>query len=175
VGAGRIKAAVAASGPLIHLAEIGGLLLLHVFDTLHIPDAVWSETIEQNHVPQGDVLVLGIVQRHALLTPQVVRFIEDYDLASLHTGEREALFLCQQTGVPTLLTDDLAVREAAKRLNLTPVGSLGIVVRAYRLGHISLAEAERHIAALYDTGSLFVTRTIIELALEQLHQLEKKV
>ena len=107
MGAGRIKAAVADSGPLIHLTEIGGLLLLHVFDTLHVPDAVWSETIEQNRVSQGDVLALGIVQRHTLLTPQVARFIQEHDLASLHTGEREALFLCQQTSVPTLLTDDL--------------------------------------------------------------------
>ena len=175
MGVGRIKAAVADSGPLIHLTEIGGLLLLHVFDTLHVPDAVWSETVEQNRVSQSDVLALGIVQRHTLLTPQVARFIQEHDLASLHTGEREALFLCQQTSVPTLLTDDLAVRKVAKRMNLTPVGSLGIVVRAYWLGHISLAEAERHIAALYDTSSLFVTRTIVELALEQLHPIEKKV
>jgi predicted nucleic acid-binding protein len=94
--------------------------------------------------------------------------------ADLHTGECEALFVCRQTGVPIMLTDDLAVREASKRMNLTPVGSLGIAIRAYRLGHVSLAEAENHIAALYDTRSLFVTRTIVELALEQLHELEKK-
>jgi predicted nucleic acid-binding protein len=73
-------------------------------------------------------------------------------------------------GVPILLTDDLAVREAAKHLNLTPVGSLGIVARAYRLGYLSLSDAERHIANLYDVSSLFVTRTIVDLAIEQLHK-----
>ncbi len=75
-----------------------------------------------------------------------------------------------EVGVPILLTDDLAVRDAAKRLGLTPVGSLGVIVRAYRLGHIILTQAEHRIAALYDASSLFVTRAIVELAIEQLHE-----
>jgi len=70
--------------------------------------------------------------------------------------------------VSILLTDDLAVREAAKRLNLTPVGSLGIAARAYRRGHISLTDAKRHLTDLYDVSSLFLTRAIAELAIEQL-------
>ncbi len=80
------------------------------------------------------------------------------------------MYLCRQIGIPVLLTDDLAVRESAQHLQLTPVGSWGVVVRAYRMGHISLSEAEHHIAALYETSSLFVTRTIVELAIEQLHR-----
>jgi len=52
---------------------------------------------------------------------------------------------------------------------LTPVGSLGVVVRAYHLGCISLIEAERYMADLYDVSSLFITRTIVELAIEQLY------
>jgi predicted nucleic acid-binding protein len=86
----------------------------------------------------------------------------------LQTGDVESLCLCQHLQVSTLLTDDLSVREAAKQLSLTPVGSLGIVVRAYRVGHISLADAERYLNALYDISSLFVTRVIVDLAIEQL-------
>jgi predicted nucleic acid-binding protein len=89
-------------------------------------------------------------------------------LEHLHDGERECFYLCQQTGVTTLLTDDLSVREAAKRLSLTPVGSLGVVVKAYHLGRISLTDAKRHLADLYDVSSLFVTRAIVELAIERL-------
>jgi hypothetical protein len=48
------------------------------------------------------------------------------------------------------------------------VGSLGVIAKAYRLGHVSQAEAERHMTNLYDVSSLFVTRTIVELAIEQL-------
>jgi predicted nucleic acid-binding protein len=72
--------------------------------------------------------------------------------------------------VTVLLTDDLAVREAAKRLRLTPVGSLGVIVRAYRVGQLSLADAERHLTDLYAVSSLFVTQAIVELAIEQLRK-----
>jgi predicted nucleic acid-binding protein len=73
-------------------------------------------------------------------------------------------------GVLTLLTDDLAVREAAKTLNLVAVGSLGLVMRVYKLGRISLADAEQHILALYEVSSLFVTRAIVEMAIEGLRE-----
>ena len=82
-------------------------------------------------------------------------------------GEQECLCLCKEIDVQTVLTDDLAAREAAKRLELTPVGSLGIVVKAFDQGLISLAEAEQALGDLYDVSSLFVTRTIVEIAMEQ--------
>ncbi len=52
MGPGRVKAAVADAGPLIHLTEIGCLALLHIFETLHIPAAVWSETVERGRLSQ---------------------------------------------------------------------------------------------------------------------------
>jgi len=131
VGSGRLKAAVADAGPLIHLTEIGYLPLMSVFEALHIPDAVWQETVSQGLVSPGDIFGLHTVHLHSVAQPEVTRFVQKIGLESLNDGERECLYLCQQIGVSTLLTDDLAVREAAKSLNLTPVGSLGIVVRAY--------------------------------------------
>lgn len=170
MGTGRVSPAVADAGPIIHLSEIGSLSLLRVFERLHIPDAVWAETVEAGRVRAAEALVLDNVQRHTLPRTKVTRFVHERRLLDLHAGERECLFLCQQICVPLLLTDDLAVRKAAKNLGLTPVGSLGVLVKAYRLGHVSLAEAEHLIANLYDVSTLFVTRAIVELAIEQLHE-----
>jgi|GEM_PF-5348860 hypothetical protein len=50
-----------------------------------------------------------------------------------------------------------------------------MAVRTYHLGNISLAEAEHCLNALYDVSSLFVTRAIVELAIEQLHQHFKQI
>jgi predicted nucleic acid-binding protein len=163
-------AAVADAGPLIHWNEIGCLALLQIFDVLHIPDAVWSETVGQARVAQSDLQTLANIQQHHLSPAEVVQFVRANKLEDLHTGERECLCVCQQAGVSVLLSDDLAAREAAKRLRLTPVGSLGIVVKAYQAGRISLSDAERHIADLHDVSTLFVTRAIVELAIEQLHR-----
>ena len=159
---------MADAGPLIHLVETGCLPLLRIFDSLHIPDAVWSETVGQRRVLEEDVLGLGNIHRHTLTQPQVAQFVLDNHLEELHAGEVECMYLCQQIAVPVLLTDDLAVRDTAKRFGLTPVGCLGVVVRAYRVGDISLEGAERHLADLYNVSSLFVTRAIVDLAIEQL-------
>lgn len=56
------------------------------------------------------------------------------------------------------------------KLKLIPVGSLGIVVMAHKRKEISLLDAERYIADLYDVSSLFVTRDIADLAIEQLRK-----
>jgi predicted nucleic acid-binding protein len=119
-------------------------------------------------VREVDLADLRNIHRHTIPQVQVTQFLQDAGLDGLPIGEVESLCLCQHTQVPTLLTDDLAVREAATHLSLTPVGSLSIVVRAYRVGHISLADAERYLKALYNTSSLFVTQTIVDLAIEQL-------
>jgi predicted nucleic acid-binding protein len=174
VGVGEISLAVTDAGPLIHLYEIGCLSLLRVVDRLHAPDAVWLEAIEHGRIPQEEILTLGIVQRHELSPVAVEQFIRRNAMETLHSGERECLFLCRHIGVTVLLTDDLAVRDAAKRLALTPVGSLGVVVRAYWQERISLTDAERHILALYEVSSLFVTQTIVELAIQQLRQHSQK-
>ena len=168
MGARAVNVAVADAGPLIHLAEVDGLALLRIFAALHIPDAVWSETTRPNRVREVDLAELRNIHRHTLSQAQVVQFLQETGLEGLHTGDVESLCLCQHARVSTLLTDDLSVREAAKQLSLTPVGSLGIVIRAYRVGHISLADAERYLNALCDTSSLFVTRVIVDLAIEQL-------
>ena len=160
--------AVADAGPFIHLAEVNCLSFLNVFTRLHVPETVWSEIARQPQITNADFSRVTNVQRHNLSRTEVARFVAENHLGELHSGEQECLFLCKQIGASILLTDDLATRDVAKQVNLTPVGSLGVVVRAYRAGRISLGDAERHLGELYENSSLFVTRAIVELAIEQL-------
>lgn len=170
MGAGKVKAAVADAGPLIHLTQISSLSLLQIFETLHIPDVVWSETVDRGRLTEADVLNLGNVRRHTLSLPDLAQFTQQNSLQNLQAGECGSLYLCKQSGVDLVLTDDLAARDAANLLSLTPVGSLGIVVKAYWVGDISLVDAERLLNDLYSISSLFVTRAIVELAIEQLRK-----
>ena len=165
-----LRIAVIDSGPIIHLTEIGCLSLLQIFSTLHIPDAIWHETVGQGRVLQDDLQKINIFKRHTLSADEINKFTTEKGLKKLDDGERECLYLCRQISVPLILTDDLAVRDAANLLNIIPAGSLGIVVKAYKSGQISLSEAERIINALYDISSLFVTRAIVEIAIEELYK-----
>ncbi len=65
-----------------------------------------------------------------------------------------------------MLTDDLAAQQAVEQLGIRPVGSLGIVARGFRLGMVTMEQAEALLWGLYRVSSLFVTAVIVELALE---------
>jgi predicted nucleic acid-binding protein len=104
------------------------------------------------------------ITRYSVPPSKLTDFISKYNFTDLHIGEQECLFLCQQRKIPLILTDDLAVREAAKRLKVVPVGSLGIIVAAYEREVASLRDAERYIADLYEVSSLFVTRAIVDMS-----------
>lgn len=173
MGVGELKA-VADAGPLIHITEIGCLRFLNNFDALYVTDTVWFETVGQGRISKTDLSSLPNIKRHLLNKLEVEQFVKKNNLSELHGGERECLFVCLNKGISVLLTDDMAVRAAAKRLHITPVGSLGIVVLEYKRGAITLQEAERCIADLYDVSSLFVSRSIAELAIAQLSSFDKQ-
>lgn len=165
MGHGRIESAVADAGPLIHLHEVGQTDLLSLFDALCIPDAVWAESVNKSRIPP---LGLDNVRRHTVAASNVEDFVQTRSLSNLHVGERESLFLCDQLNISLLLTDDLAVRDAARRLQVRPIGSLGIIVRGYKEEILTHSEAEQSLMALYEKSSLFVTQTIVEIAIGQL-------
>lgn len=170
MGDGELKTAVADAGPIIHLKEIGCLPYLLIFSSLHVPKAVWDETVGHGHVSSEELSGLENMQRHTLDRAEVERFLKHNKCEDLDSGERECLYLCDAIDVPLILTDDLAVRDAATRLHVVPVGSLGVVVKAYRSGKISPQEAESKLNDLYDVSSLFVTRAIVEMAIEHLRK-----
>ncbi|MGC9393672.1 MAG: hypothetical protein ACP5J4_02320 [Anaerolineae bacterium] len=165
-----IASAVVDAGPLIHLDEIGAFSLLRLFTAIYIPGAVWQEAVASGRVVSADLEILPNLHRCELLPESVMQFSHAYALTHLHTGERESLYVCIQDNIHLVLTDDLAVRKAAKRLDITPVGSLGIIVKAHKLQIITLSQAEQYILDLQDVSSLFVTRAIVELALESLYR-----
>ncbi len=170
MGNGKLNPSVVDAGPIIHLKEIGCLFYLKLFPTLHIPHAVWYETVGYGHVSGEELTKLNNIKRHTVQKTAVDRFIKSHKFDDLDQGERECLYLCKKINVPLILTDDLAVRDAAVRLGIVPAGSLGIVVKSYRVGEISLSEAEDKLYALYEVSSLFVTKAIVDVAIENLRQ-----
>ena len=90
MGAEEVSLAVADAGPVIHLNEIGCLSLLRIFETLHIPDAVWSETVGRGHVLQADVQELSADAEHHISDLSdisslfVTRALVELAIAQLH-------------------------------------------------------------------------------------------
>ncbi|MBW2072853.1 MAG: hypothetical protein JRI89_16605 [Deltaproteobacteria bacterium] len=75
MGPGKLKPAVADSGPLIHLNEIGCLPALRIFEVLYIPGAVLFETVGQNRISQNDLRSQTHVQEFSLPQSEIDKFI----------------------------------------------------------------------------------------------------
>ena len=160
--------AVVDAGPVIHLFEIGALDLLAGWRQLLMPEAVWEETVAVRRVTAQAIDDLDNVHVVGVDKKEIMKFVRVFRLENLQRGEVEGLFLCKTKHVSLFFTDDFAAREAAKRLGIQPVGSLGIIVKAYHLGRLSRSEAENRLRSLHRVSSLFVTYELIEFAIRQL-------
>lgn len=168
MGTTNIIPVVADAGPLIHLNEIGALQFLESFVPLYVPEQVWEETVGHGRVHAKSLQAVPGLRRVIVSADECDRFVAKNALHHLHVGERACLALCARDGISTLLTDDLAVRDAAKQLGVQPVGSLGVIIRAFRMHNIERGEAETLMRRLQTTSSLFVTGTIVDMAIERL-------
>ena len=150
--------AVSNSGPIIHLHEINQLKLFDLFGDLIIPVSVSNEIkgIDISRVKTVDVK-----------PDEIKGFVEQIKEFNLHTAEIDAMCLADKTNV-VFLTDDLHARKAAIKLNIKVHGSLGIISLAYKKGILILDEAKQQINNLYNNSTLFLTKALVEIAMQKL-------
>lgn len=121
--------AVSDSSPLILLAAIGRLDLLHrLYGEVAVPPAVWQEVVEIGRGRAGAAAIsrLGWIRRRALPTDDVPPF-----LARLRRGEAEAIALADALPRDTaILLDDLPARRVAAGLGMSVTGTAGVLVLA---------------------------------------------
>ncbi len=124
---------VADSSPLISFAILNKLdLLLEIFDEILIPDAVFHE-ISSWHKPFSIELekFSRLRIRHVQNTIAVSVISKDLDL-----GESEAIVLALENNISDILIDENKGRRIAKLNGLHPIGTIGVLIQAKRLGII---------------------------------------
>jgi predicted nucleic acid-binding protein len=129
------SAVAAGAGPLIHLDELGALDLLGQFAWVYVPEAVWATLLWQR--PQALRGARARLQRVAQTEEPDVTFLVLVQALSLGPGLPQAVQLARQHAPATLLTDDAAAWLTAETCALTARGTLGLLVRAARLGQRS--------------------------------------
>ncbi len=136
------------AGPLIHLAKIGRLnLLKEIFDEIIVPKTVKVEVVDRGKEKgKPDAFLIGAVDW--------IRVVDDPSNANqlaervgIHRGEACAILLAKSLNVPVLL-DDSDARKFALGLGLEVVGSIGVTIRAIKLGLISREEGLRDLEKL---------------------------
>jgi len=135
---------------LLKAEQVG--LLRELFNRVFVQQAVWDE-LKAFHSSLPDV-ELHTVSNSSQRLPGT---------ELLGRGEAEALLLAKELNASLLVTDDRKARAAAKKLNITCVGLVGIVVQAKRIGKIS---SVRDLLETIETkGGLYLSDAVIAEAL----------
>jgi predicted nucleic acid-binding protein len=157
--------AVSDTSPLFNLAAIGQLhLLAQQFESILIPPAVLAEmgpvrdTVAaesiRRAIDEGSIRVAPVENQHLVRSLKVL----------LDPGEAEALALALESAIGTVLMDEKEGRRIARDLGLTPVGVLGLLLRAKRRGQLdSVGDA---MSALQERAGFYIAAHLFAEVLE---------
>lgn len=128
---------VSDTSPLNYLVLIDQINLLpQLFGRVLIPESVLEE-LNAIETPQ-------LVRSWATNLPEWIEVspsppVDDVGLTRLHAGERDAILLALSVHAGALLLDERRGRQEAENRGLKPIGTLGVLVAAHRLGLIDLS------------------------------------
>jgi predicted nucleic acid-binding protein len=136
-----MRVIVSDTSPIRYLVLIGEADLLEkLYSRILIPRAVYEE-LQQPATPD-------VVRDWAKTVPAWVEVIPDpsasaaFSISSaLDSGERSAIALALDWRADLLLMDERAGAREARRLGLTVIGTLGVLVRGAERGYIELPAA----------------------------------
>lgn len=149
---------VSNTGPLLHLTEAQAISLIRFAGEIHIPVIVEIELTRQLitwQTPEWVTIdnVTGMFSKQAMVWQQA---------GLLDPGEAEAIALANQIHADWFLTDDAAARLLAQSLNLEVHGSLGVILWAAAVGHLSQEEAYQALERLSHSSLWISTRILAE-------------
>lgn len=159
-------AVVCDAGPLIHLDELASLELLLDFAYVLVPQTVWSE-VSRNR-PRALESCPGHLRRVAPEGDEPPALTALAKSLFLGPGECEALHLALGQPEIILLTDDAAARLAAEALRVRVHGSIGVLLRAVRLGRRTKEQVIATLLGLSERSSLHVRPSLVAEVIERL-------
>ena len=161
---------VSNTGPLLHLSEAKALDLLSLSGEVHIPKSVGVE------IGKNDPVWTTPIWIHVtpLITSRASEATAWKQAGWLDTGEADTKALARQINADWILTDDTAARLFAQTLGLEVHGSLGIVLWAVAIGHISRSEDAYAILERLGHSSLWISPKVMAEAVETVSVLIKQ-
>lgn len=153
-----MRKVIANTTPLIALANIGQLdLFQKLYGEIIIPDAVFEEIKSEP--------AKSLVAQNSWIKTISVQDDSERKLYSprLHAGEIEVMMLAKELAADLLIIDDNAAKKTAKFLDFAVTGSLGVLVRAKKEGHI---ESIKPVVKDLLLDGVYISDRILEMALK---------
>lgn len=154
-----MRKVIANTTPLIALGSTGYLNLLHeLYGEIVIPQAVMDEIRSEparSAVKHSDWIKVRAVADNS--QKKLFR-------ARLHAGEVEVMILAEEMDADLLIIDDNTAKKTAKYLGMNVTGTLGVLLRAKREGHL---DAVKPVLAAIKADGLFITDEIVAYVLRE--------
>jgi predicted nucleic acid-binding protein len=157
--------------PLISLMKIGQLdLVQRMFGEIQIPDAVFKELVSNKRFQEES----RQIRESSFIKTVKVADTEAVDRlrqsTGLDIGESEAIILSDSVKANLLLMDEVKGRSVAQQMGIQLMGTVGMLMAAYKEGLLSKNEILTCIDILKNSGRHISGRLYDQL----IHKLEKQ-
>lgn len=165
------KSAVSNSGPLIHLAKVGLLELIKLYDTV-IPLEVKYEVVDKGKEKgfTDALLVEKAIEEGWIKVIDVSvddKFAKAAEVAGLHKAEITVVYYAYKNGITALLDED-AARVFARGLGVKVRGSLGLLIEGLKESLISYSEAVKGLDDL--SKIMYLSSDVYKLVLREIEK-----
>jgi predicted nucleic acid-binding protein len=150
--------AVADTGPLLHLAEIGETGQLCIFDAVLVTEQVRGELIRLDIDTRVVQDFSDLLQVHSVSQNEMQTQTKTFSRFRLHRTDLSVVALAIRVRPNVVLTDDLQLRRALESQGFTAVGSIGILFRALKTGRLSKKDTAAKLDQLLDDSSLYTSK-----------------
>ena len=135
-----MKGIVSNATPLIYLAKVGRIgLLRKIFGEVFIPEEVKIEVVDTGkELGERDSYVIERAITEGWLRVLGAEMMEIP--IKLESGETAVLSLAKRLGLDEVLVDEISARTAARLLDLTPRGTVFVLLKALQMREIDLNE-----------------------------------
>ena len=138
--------AVSDSDVLIHFAKLNQLKLFkNQFSTIYLSEIVYNETVSDGiRLQKEDAFVIKkYIESEHIIKIKKVSQKEINDMIKkhhIHKGEASIIALAKELKIAYCLTNEIKVRKIIKAEGLKAIGTLGILLRAYKMNTIDKNE-----------------------------------
>jgi len=169
---------VSNSTPLIQLAKLGAVEILEeLYGEIIIPGKVYEEVVvEGKKLGRDDAYSIDSFVGEWIKVVEVAskEIVAHAEMYKLHEGEFQVIVLALKRKAGIVLIDESRARGVAKKMGLRPVGTVGILLKAFNEKLVSYDAIKSYLMRMHNRPDEFwISPRIIEKALSSLIKIKQ--
>jgi predicted nucleic acid-binding protein len=169
-----VNKAITDTGPPLHLNQIGYIRLLGIFETIVLTGQVREELQEFSTWYSFKQEEAIRSQEETVNDDEITNEKNRWKDHRLQMADLSVLFLVHRIVNALTLTDDLELRRAIESLGRVVVGSVGVLIRGYKMQRLNRDELHNCVDLIFNDSSLYLSRAFRVRVLKLIEELERK-